>query len=74
MTGEIENWSHETSREYFATLSRLVDLLGLHGPMPDAKLSYGERLAATAIVELSRKISASGKTRNILHQLTGLKH
>ena len=74
MTGEIENWSHETSRQYFATLSRLVDLLGLHGPTSDAKLSYGERLAATAIVELSRKISASGKARNLMHQITGRKH
>ena len=74
MTGEIENWPVETFRAYRATLSRLDDLLGLNGSMPALKLTYGERLASAAIVELSRKISASGKFRNVMHQISGRKH
>ena len=74
LCGEIENWPVETFREYRATLSRLADLLGLLSPMPAPKLSYGERLAGMALMELSKKISASGKARNIMHQITGRKH
>ena len=68
MCGELENWPVETFREYRATLSRLHDLLESLTP------TYGECIARMAILELSRKISASGKARNILDQLTGLKH
>ena len=74
LCGEIENWPVETFREYRATLSRLDDLLGLNGSMPALKLTYGERFAGMAILELSRKISASWKGRNVMDQLTGLKH
>ena len=70
LCGELENWPVETFREYRATLSRLADLLGLLSPM-----TYGEKLAAAAILELSRKISASAKGRSMMAQLTtGLKH
>ena len=68
MSGELENWPVETFREYRATLSRLHDLLESLTP------TYDECIARIAILELSRKISASGKARNILVQLTGLKH
>ena len=68
MTGEIENWPVETFRAYRATLSRLDDLL------ESLKPTYGECIARMAILELSQKISASGKARNILHQITGRKH
>ncbi len=68
LSGELENWPWEMSLEYRAILSRLADLLESQKP------TYGERLAATAILELSQKISASGKARNILHQITGRKH
>ena len=76
LCGAIENWPVETFKQYFATLSRFADLFGFNEQMPDPKLSYGERLASMAILELSRKISASGKSRNIsIDQLTtGLKH
>ncbi len=68
LSGELENWPVETIRGYRATLSRLADLLESVTP------TYGECIARMAIVELSRKISASGKARNILHQITGRKH
>ncbi len=66
--GELENWPVETFREYRATLSRLHDLLESLTP------TYGECISRMAILELSRKISASGKARNIMHQITGRKH
>ena len=66
MTGELENFAVE--REYQATLSRLAALL------ETPALTYVERIAAMAIVELSRKISASGKFRNVMHQISGRKH
>ena len=68
LCGEIENWPVATFREYRATLSRLHDLL------ESLKPTYGECIASMAILELSRKISASGKARNIMHQITGRKH
>ena len=68
LSGDLENWPVETFREYRATLNRLHDLLESVTP------TYGEIAARAAILELSRKISASGKARNILVQLTGLKH
>ena len=68
LSGELENWPVETFREYRATLSRLHDLLESVTP------TYGECIARMAIVELSRKISASGKARNIMHQITSRKH
>ena len=74
LSGELENWPVETFKQYFATLSRFTGLLGFHGPMSALKLTYGERVASMAILELSKKISASGKGRNIMDQLTGLKH
>ena len=74
MTGEIENWPVEVFREYFAAMKRFAEQVGIDGPMSALKLTYGERLAATAIVELSKKISASGKARNLMHQITGRKH
>ena len=75
LSGEIENWPVETFKQYFATLSRFADLFGFNKQMPDPKLSYGERLAGMAILELSKKISASAKGRSMIDQLTtGLKH
>ena len=75
LCGEIENWPVETFKQYFATLSRFADLFGFNGQMPAPKLSYGERLAGMAILELSKKISASGKGRSMMAQLiTGLTH
>ena len=76
LCGEIENWPVETFREYRATLSRLADLLGLLSPMPAPKLSYGERLAGMALMELSKKISASCKGRHLMDKLQdgGRKH
>ena len=74
LCGELENWPVETFREYRAHLSRLADLLGLHGQMTVPKLSYGECIARMAILELSRKISASGKARDLMHQITSRKH
>ena len=68
LSGELENWPVETFREYRATLSRLAALL------ETPALTYVERIARTAILELSRKISASAKARNIMHQITGRKH
>ena len=68
MSGELENWPVETFREYRATLSRLHDLLESLTP------TYGECIARMAILELSRKISASGKARNLMHQITGRTH
>ena len=74
LTGELENWPVETFRLYFPTLRRFTDLLGLHGPPRALNLSYGERVAVMAILELSRKISASGKGRKMDQLVTGLKH
>ena len=74
MCGELENWPVATFREYRATLSRLADLFGFNEQMPDPKLSYGERLASMAILELSKKISASGKGRKMDQLVTGLTH
>ena len=74
LSGEIENWPVETFQEYRATLSRFADLLEFHGQMPALKLSYGERLAGMAILELSKKISASEKFRDAMSQLAGRKH
>ena len=68
LSGELENWPVDSFREYRATLSRLHDLLESLTP------TYGERISRMAILELSRKISASGKARNIMHQITGRKH
>ena len=68
MSGELENWPVETFREYRATLSRLHDLLESLTP------TYGECIARMAILELSRKISASAKARNIMHQITSRTH
>ena len=68
LSGELENWPVETFRAYRATLSRLHNLLEAVTP------TYGECIARTAILELSRKISASWKGRNVMDQLTGLKH
>ena len=68
LCGEIENWPVATFREYRATLSRLHDLL------ESLKPTYGECIARMAILELSQKISASGKARNILHQISSRKH
>ena len=75
LCGEIENWPVENFREYFATLKRFADLLGLLSPMPAPKLSYGERLAGMALMELSKKISASCKGRHLMDKLLiGSKH
>ena len=76
LCGELENWPVETFRDYRATLSRFADLLEFHGQMPAPKLSYGERLASMAIMELSRKISASWKGRHMMNKLQdgGRKH
>ena len=76
LCGEIESWPVETFRQYFATLKRFADLLGLHSPIPAPKLSYGERLASMAIMELSKKISASWKGRHMMNKLQdgGRKH
>ena len=70
LCGELENWPVETFREYRVTLSRwrLADLL------ESLKPTYGECIARMAILELSQKISASGKARNILHQISSRKH
>ena len=68
LSGELENWPVDSFREYQATLSRLAALL------ETPALTYVERLARMAILELSRKISASWKGRNVMDQLTGLKH
>ena len=64
LSGELENWPVETFQEYRVTLSRLDDLLDAVTP------TYGECIARMAILELSRKISASAKARNILDHLT----
>ena len=76
LCGEIENWPVETFRLYFVTMRRFNDLLGLGLDVPTSslKLTYGERFARIAILELSRKISASGKARDLMHQITGRKH
>ena len=74
LCGELENWPAETFRLYFVTLRRFTDLLGLNGPPRALNLSYGERIAGMAIVELSKKISASGKGRKMDQLVTGLKH
>ena len=70
LCGELENWPVETFREYRVTLSRwrLADLL------ESLKPTYGECIARMAILELSRKISASAKARNLLHQISSRKH
>ena len=68
LSGELENWPVDSFREYRATLSRLHDLLESLTP------TYGECIARMAILELSRKISASAKARNIMHQITSRKH
>ena len=70
LSGELENWPVETFQEYRVTLSRLrlADLL------ESLKPTYGECIARMAILELSRKISASAKARNIMHQITSRKH
>ena len=68
MSGAIENWPVETFREYRATLSRLHDLLESLTP------TYGECISRMAILELSRKISASAKFRNVMHKISGRKH
>ena len=68
LCGEIENWPVETFREYNQTLSRLAALL------ETPALTYVERVAVIAILELSRKISASGKGRKMDQLVTGLKH
>ena len=76
MSSEIENWPVETFKQYFATLKRFADLLEFHGQMPAPKLSYGELLAGMAIMELSKKISASCKGRHLMDKLQdgGRKH
>ena len=76
LSGEIENWPVETFKQYFATLKRFADLLEFHGQMPAPNLSYGERLAGMAIMELSKKISASCKGRHLMDKLQdgGRKH
>ena len=63
MCGELENWPVDSFREFNQTLSRLAALL------ETPALTYVERLASMAILELSRKISASAKGRNIIDQL-----
>ena len=68
LCGELENWPAETFQLYRATLSRLHDLLESATP------TYGECIARMAILELSRKISASAKARNLLHQISSRKH
>ena len=68
MCGEIENWPGERFREYQATLSRLAALL------ETPALTYVERIARMAILELSQKISASAKFRNVMHKISGRKH
>ena len=68
LTGGLESWRVETFREYGATLSRFTDLLESLTP------TYGECIARIAILELSRKISASGKGRKMDQLVTGLKH
>ena len=73
LCGDLD-WPAETFNQYFAAIERFSGLLGLNGPMSALKLTYGERLAGAAILELSRKISASGKARKIMHQITGRKH
>ena len=75
LSGELENWPVETFRLYFAAMNRFADLLGLKGPMPALKLTYGERFASAAILELSKKISASWKVSHMMDKiLTGRKH
>ena len=75
LSGEIENWPVEVFRLYFAAMNRFAERVGINGPMPALKLTYGERFATAAIVELSKKISASWKGRHMMDKiLTGRKH
>ena len=68
LSGEIENWPVEVFREYNQTLSRLAALL------ETPALTYVERIAGAAIVEISKKISASWKGRKMDQLVTGRKH
>ena len=69
LSGEFENWPVETFRLYFAAMKRFAEQVGIDGLMPAPKLTYGERFATAAIVELSKKISASWKGRHMLDKL-----
>ena len=68
LSGELESWPVNSFRQFNQTLIRLDDLL------ESLKPTYGECIARMAILELSRKISASAKARDLMHQITGRKH